>query len=250
MLATGTGPPVDLDVVAGALSVQIVYLPSSKRDHLGKLEPVAGGFRVKIFGQQRVNTAGDLLSSLPPDQEGGTNARFLTPQGRFSLAHEFGHALFYGSAGSHMVPRRIAARYVGGGNREEGLCHDFARALLMPMEFSSLVGSTASIHGAFRLAKTFAVGREPVIRRILHDWAMWQAAMFVRITLKTGALSVRCFRGKQRKGPSKQSPTGPAIGRELGRHESVSAAAEALRKMYDLPSSAVAVRDAQAWALL
>lgn len=172
--------PVDPVRIAVTLNACVEVAPTTSRGQLGKLVPVPGGFRVVLYGQER--GLGEAQGSLGIQ---GDATPQLTNRGRFTLAHELGHALFY------TRPRDAAekpVRVIPAGSardvywREEGLCHEFARALLVPSFAKALVGPTPSPSAIVGATKALRVSREVLVRRVLHDWLLWSETTLLHVS--------------------------------------------------------------------
>lgn len=173
-------PPVDPMRIAFALNANVEVLQRAGHSQLGKLLPVRGGFRLVVYGDDRV--VEPAQGEFGPEFE---SASSLTSRGRFTLAHELGHTLFYTRPRQPSeTPERVTpadgAREAHW--REEGLCHEFARALLVPSVAKSLVDPTPSTRAITAATRLFRVSREVLIRRALHDWNLWSETSFLHVS--------------------------------------------------------------------
>ena len=172
--------PVDVTSAARLLAVAIEF--RSQQPHgsqLGKLVPTRGGFITSVYGQTRD------LDGPPSVEVGGSPEVVLTTQGRFTLAHELAHCLFFSPTVDGEVPTRLipAATDREGRWREEGLCHDFARALLLPSTATQFVARDASPAAIVAGARAFAVSKEVFLRRVLYDWNLWTDTSVLHVSL-------------------------------------------------------------------
>jgi hypothetical protein len=190
-------PPTDLTAVAESLGVAIELRPSSTKQ-LGKLEPIIGGFKALVYGQVRRRVTQPELSGT---SETAVPTIQLSKAGRFTVAHELGHVLFYSVCAERSPSRVIPAMRLRPEDywREEGLCDGFARALLLPDKWKLAVGSSAKFANLLEASAYFQVRGEPLLRRILHDWKLWNDALFVRIVVGSTGLNYRVFRGTARR---------------------------------------------------
>lgn len=210
-------PPIDLDPIAKKLGVRVEYRNTTAKHSAAMLESTQSGFRATLF---RFTNQRDL-------RLGSIEARFdyddscATPRDRFTLAHEIGHVFFYRVTSSLQVPKRIVPIPHGGfgkrgrnnessatSRREEALCHDFARALLLPSELRHLVSDHPQLENLASLCRTFRANQEPVLRRILYDFDLWRSAVFYRVSCRRlgDAPGVQTFRGSARRRQSDGSP--------------------------------------------
>lgn len=208
--------PVNLEEVAHCLKVNVKGHPRSESSSLGKLSPVTGGFELALFGQVTASSQGGHHLPLFDELKGGREQdqtdllRSLDSQGRFTVAHELGHTFFFVSDRSSSMSRRLIPKSHSmrrGRWREEGLCHDFARALLMPGKYKSAIAETESMSSLLDATKVFNVSKEPAVRRILYDWGRWPSCLFVNVDFSRTPPRIACFRGKSRKQSSDLSPS-------------------------------------------
>jgi hypothetical protein len=224
-------PPIRLDTVAQLLKIEIRCAQALSSKHYGKLAPTAGGFVATVYGQLLVGAPqqGEFpLSLTSADQPTWLH---LNRQGRFTLAHEFGHTLFYTLSRKQDHPARVIPRRSLSRNdiwREEGLCDAFARALLVPDRWKTAVGKLFSFSNLIESAKYFGVPGEVILHRAIHDWAMWSSRTVLRVDFRRENPSVRVFRGGAR---HKNSPalTGRRVAALLTECDSALAAAEILK---------------------
>lgn len=242
-------PPTSLGDVAELLGIEVRCVPAMSARHFGKLAPAPGGFIATVYGQIRTGSDAQgefILPNLGPARPGWLH---LNRRGRFTLAHEFGHALFYnfmtpGTSPSRIIPRRNLSR--NDVWREEGLCDAFARALLIPERTQSIVDKNFSFAVLIESAKCFGVPGEILMHRVMHDWMMWGSRMIFRIEVRSGEKHVRLFRGRSR--PTDES--GPTKGRiaslitDCGDAEGV---ADLLRKTLRLTNRKVLVHRDVVW---
>jgi hypothetical protein len=94
---------------------------------------------------------------------------------RATVAHELGHTLFYD--GARRPPVRVLARSEEYRMREEVLCWDFARELLLPRGlFESEAKTIPSPEEVIRLGRKFCVSTHLVCRRAFYDTRIWENA--------------------------------------------------------------------------
>ncbi|HEX8395699.1 MAG TPA: ImmA/IrrE family metallo-endopeptidase [Longimicrobium sp.] len=191
-------PPLNLRMAAMALNIRVVSRRTHLRTHHGSLVPVVGGFEAVIFTSEEV-PAGNTQSDLRMPEDSDLTLQ-LPRRGRFTLAHEIGHALFYSLSRDH-VPRRIThapTRNSPGHWREEGLCHAFARALLIPSMWGSAVGAEPRFETLIEASSLFRVSGEALIHRLLYDWHKWSNVVVIQISFSESTPRVRVFRGVER----------------------------------------------------
>lgn len=96
---------------------------------------------------------------------------------RFSFAHEIAHTFFFEIDGDSLKPKRGAPR----GNDLESACHECARKLLIPERFlkKQFKNRFEEVTGEdlLRIAKTFEVSMEVVLRRVQNHPALESASM-------------------------------------------------------------------------
>jgi Zn-dependent peptidase ImmA (M78 family) len=230
--------PINILTIAEKLRIAIELHPSSQYFR-GKVEPVFGGFELNLYGQ--TSTIESIIKHGLPFQEhiGGCQLE-VTNQGRFALSHEIGHIFFYSSIHPELTPERIYSRKIGGKfSREEGLCHDFARAILIPNQYRKMINKEPSLVVLMKLSKIFGVGLEPLVRRILYDWQMWGGVIFFNITKKNTELRVNCFRGSDRKKSVKGNPTKTEVANIIKKASSINDIAEILKNKIVLDEKAL-----------
>ena len=238
--------PIDPLLIAQRLAMQVRFAPPVLSGQLGKLMPTRGGFIISIYGQEEDQAESGLELGVRDDPA----LPSLTTRGRFTLAHEIGHTLFYTIGGQGQFPQRLIAAPTDRRAqwREEGLCHDFARALLMPASAQHLVSVEPSANALKDASRHFRVAKEPVVRRLLYDWGMWQSAVVVQVVLSGGQTKTRVFRGGSRKGGSKKV-TGPQLDRVLAGLRSPDAVVHVLRQDYGVAANNLLVSRSVVWAI-
>lgn len=250
--------PVDLDSVARHLHVRLQPQPRAEFESLGELCPIPGGFRVAIFGQiderKLENYRLPLLDSFSQaEKQRAEVVANLSPQGRFTFAHELGHALFYTSDQPGSKPERLIPVNCGttkGNWREDGLCHDFARVLLMPDKYSSIVKESATASELLAATQAFNISIEPAVRRILYDWKRWRSCMTVNVDFTKKIPTVRCFRGADRKRENAAAPTSTQLAEWLEGTDSPSEAAARFRQRFHIDEQKLICRRKNLWVLL
>jgi hypothetical protein len=148
--ATGQqASPIWLKPILDMRGGRLVVVPYREE---GTLVPCESGFEVRV-------QAGTALTRV-----------------RATVAHELGHTLFYDPASKPC--RRILARTQIHAQREEILCWDFARELLLPREmFVSEAKPVPSPDEVLRVAQKFRVSTHLVCRRAFYDTRIWQNAV-------------------------------------------------------------------------
>lgn len=239
------GHPVNLRPIATRLHarVNVVAWPGNRA--AADITPTPDGFDIAI---RRATTGPAAVDGLFPEQVITVGKRSIfTPHERFSLAHELGHVFFYRQEHLGEPPQRIVTRRVGKFTREEGLCHDFARALLIPTSVAHAVDGSPSLRELLRAARDCAVSPEVCVRRLLHDCDLWPESLFVRLSFETGVLRADCFRGRLRPAASQRNPGRRQVMAIVGACDTVGAAVEAMRQRYDLPQDRIAESADRAW---
>lgn len=208
-----SGGAVDVEEVGRQMHVTVT-VSTERYDHDGLFVPVCGGFEVTLF-RPDASLAATLFSHSDDA---------LQPRERFTLAHELGHTLFFTWPDADILPQRLIPRALGGfaaNAREEGLCHDFARALLIPSTAAPSIGREGNVGQLSTLARRFETSREPVVRRILYDFRLWRSSVFYRCSIDRGKVVSKSFRGVDRRGNSDSAPTRPALEQMLSGSRSV-----------------------------
>lgn len=227
-----SGAPVQPEQIASLLHVKVVYSNRRSREE-GRLKPTPDGFEVMLYGQS--------------DREDSFTRR------RFTLAHECGHVLFFSfdrDGPVSIIPKGTISSKQNW--REEGLCHDFARAILMPRFLTVEVESLAPQIGAFfSVARSFQVSPESLARRLLYDLKMWRESVLYRIWLGDASLEpkVDCFRGIDRKGSS-SAPTSSAIKDKIKDLRDAGRVLKKLHEVYHFRREEVGLYGAELWFLL
>jgi hypothetical protein len=238
--------PVDPMSVASLLGISLAFASQDPSGQLGKLEPVLGGFRLALYGQRHISSPSEGNLELADER-----APSITRRGRFTIAHEIGHSLFYSRAGEHERPSRVVpvAATSSGHWKEEGLCHDFARALLLPTSANSLAESQPSIQGLLAGAGAFRVSKDVFVRRILYDWEMWPDAEVVTVRVGPDRSTLMVHRGADaRRAAKRQSRLTPVRSQILGLR-SKSAIADLLRKTLAPRRVEIWTRGIEVWAV-
>lgn len=197
--ATGSAPRPSLDKVAAMFRCECVLEQQRVMKRAASLEPKAGGFVVRIFRSN--DSDQQTLFDLESGSSECAATRSLSARDRFTLAHELGHALFYHSDGRTAKPQKLPVAKSSDRNewRIEGLCHDFARALLIPQASRNSGECAPATARIASLAKEFEVTEEPLVRRVMHDWGCWPDAFVVVFRLRQRGLLVTVFRGRNRR---------------------------------------------------
>jgi len=138
-----------------ALPPTVKRVEFAKLSRDGMLIPVQGGFIIKI-------------NSLKP----------LVRQ-NFTCAHEIGHTFFYDVTGERpWRPYKSMSTYWG----EEGLCHAFARELLMPTEFVERdleEHKNRDLEFILTLANKYKVSVEVAARRLMLDLSEYDKTVLI-----------------------------------------------------------------------
>lgn len=251
--------PINLDIVARCLNVYIERCPKSASSSLGKLTPIPGGFELVIFGQICASNQQsydlplfDSLTHKDVDSKAEITAP-LSSQGRFTFAHELGHVFFFTSDQPFSKPNRLIPRSLGTSSRrwrEEGLCHDFARAILMPDRYKSIIKESGSIHELHDVTKAFNISKEPAVRRILYDWEKWRSCLVVNTNFAGAEVKVQCFRGADRKKYSDSNPTRTKITEWINVMKTPSEVATMFRKKFELSKDKFTFDKLSYWGIL
>jgi hypothetical protein len=164
-----------------------------------------------------------------------------------------GHTLFFETQNDFSFPKRIVpqpASFQQTRWREEGLCHDFARALLIPKNARSLINPTPHMGALVDLVRAARVTPEPLVRRIMYDWDLWPDVVLAQLTISGGRLRAKLFRGANRRTSSESVMTGPRVEKELiGAH--TLAEAESILVEKKLLKKQLTIRGSQAlWGVL
>ena len=246
-------PPIRLREVADTLQINIECRVSPSKRHLGKLIPQLGGFTAVVYGQLRstVEEQGEfslLTRGLTKNSTSSTQLH-LNRRGRFTVAHEFGHTLFYDapepeSTPARIVPARQASRDAMW--REEGLCDAFARAVLIPSTWRTAVGDKPSFANLIEASSYFHVAGEHLLHRIIHDWKMWDSAIFVRADVRSLGTRYKIFRGSRRRNEA-IGPTRNQIMSSIGDLTSPEAVALRLGAMLLRPSKDILIHKNVVW---
>lgn len=178
--------PVDPQEVAHKLSVEISFMPRTENSVCGRLVPTENGFRAVVAGA--------------PGE----------PRARFSVAHECGHVLFYYP--SPRRPERIIPKSFEAESRiarkEEGLCDDFARVLLLPEEsIADLTRADVSLEHLLTTASRQRVSPETLVRRVLYDLDRWDTSVLYCIRWRNRSFKVQTYRGLRRRTNSDRAPS-------------------------------------------
>jgi Zn-dependent peptidase ImmA (M78 family) len=130
----------------------------------------------------KYNPRFDLQGEIIPDDKGFIvylNPDHSVARKRATLAHEIGHTLFYDTSKS--PPRKV---YANNDSKEEWMCWDFARSLLVPewsiSGFINQYKETPDLRSICETAKKFDVSIEILLKRIRWDFNSWgNSTMFV-----------------------------------------------------------------------
>jgi len=140
----------------------------------------------------------------------------LTPRHRFTIAHEYGHALFYSLPPGRR--QRIIPSHIGMASREakreEGLCDSFAATLLVPSRLLHEIGrSEPDLVVIDRWSVRLGVSREVLARRLLQDTPYWPETVLYLIRCTNQSDDVTVFRGRSRKRDrrDRRIRTGPTV---------------------------------------
>ena len=184
------GNRTNLQEVADLLRVEVVCRAKAPGIY-GKLWPKPGGFVATVYERSYGDPAeadGKPLNGFPDDSFG-----------RFTLAHELGHTLFYSLPRSGAdTPRRLVPPVARGSQqyaREEGLCHRFASSLLLPERVREQVPDRPSLRFLVEASAAAAVGLDCFSRRILHDWSLWSRVAIVQLSAFGSGVKASVWRG-------------------------------------------------------
>ena len=249
--------PTNLNAIAHHLNIDIEFESRTASGNIGHLYPISGGFKLIVFGQ--INNSKMAHNTLPLFTLSSQKHSQLHPEAilshreRFTLAHELGHVFFYTSESSEKKPERLTIqKHVLSREkwREEGLCHDFARALLMPKEYNYMAPEPATAQGLLKITKAFNVSIEAAVRRILYDWEKWKSSLIVYADFNESILKVQCFRGVDRKKSGANNPTSTQISRLLKNISNPINATNILRQKYLIADYNMVINKRLFWAFL
>lgn len=222
--------PVSLGPVIKMFRVALSIDQFDSSGGTAKLVPTRGGFDVTVFHPiSSEESAHDPLLDFEAVVEAAPTR--VGNRTRFTVAHELGHTLFYHFTDSSKYPTRIIpqpAPFAPTRWREEGLCHDFARALLIPSHTRRLISAMPHIGLIVDLVRVLRVTPEPLVRRIMYDWELWPEAVLVQLTYSDRAFQAKLFRGVNRRSSAEGELTGPYLERELTGARSLSEAEQIL----------------------
>jgi Zn-dependent peptidase ImmA (M78 family) len=244
--------PVSLGDIMTMFGVSMTIEHREISSGAAKIVPVRGGFHVTIF---HVHSNSNAHSDLTLDFEALIESAPVRDgnRTRFTVAHELGHTLFYRAEGSLKPPSRIIPQPPSFGPnkwREEGLCHDFARALLIPKHVRSLVSGTPHIGVIVDLVRALRVTPEPLVRRIMYDWGLWPDTVFIQITKSERTLQTKLFRGTHQRARRRTMLTARDFEKEFADVRTLSEA-EALLTQKKLLRNHLSFRGSQSlWGLL
>lgn len=180
--------PVRLKPISDALRIEIQIEAGQERPRtMGTLRPVPGGFVATIFAEKQCETTKATTCGRSAEP------RLLGPRERFTLAHEIGHSLFFVNEDKNGLPRRVTPNPISGSSehrREEGLCNDFAGALLIPGQALASCSRPPSPTLLRTLTDELEVSMEPLLRRALYDWEIWERWSFVVINASSRTFRV------------------------------------------------------------
>lgn len=116
----------------------------------------------------------DFQGEIVPDDKGFTvrlNSNHSHVRNRATLAHEIGHTLFYDTSKS--PPRKI---YTSNDSKEEWMCWDFARFLLIPEWSISEIKyeEKPDLKLICKTANALEVSAEIFLRRVRWDFNLWE----------------------------------------------------------------------------
>ncbi|HUS99104.1 MAG TPA: ImmA/IrrE family metallo-endopeptidase [Candidatus Thermoplasmatota archaeon] len=171
-------PPVNLEPIAKLRKMHtFIKIP---RDNHGKLVPDSDGFKIYLSDKDPLNLQ------------------------RVTIAHEIGHTLFFNLSSSppSRSPRKNVSNIIQ--DKEEWLCYDFARELLMPTSKSLKLLQhnyrRPSMEGLYEIARIFQVSLDVVCWRIFRDFRLWQDAAVFFISSNADPLIVKkkyIYRGEK-----------------------------------------------------
>lgn len=210
-------PPVDISAVARMLNVCVNECSEITTATLGRLIPVRGGFVVYLSGIPASSDRPYAALTVSSESERNASPK-LDARARFTFAHEIGHTLFYETPGADAIPRRLTqAPEFGspGHRREEGLCHDFARALLIPDQCRVWLPPHPDLRALIGMARALRVGIEPLVRRVLHDWGAWDEVAIIDIAQDQAGPRATVLRGRS-VSRTRAIPTGRAVQHAIG----------------------------------
>lgn len=178
LITTGQrNPPIGLEPIAGLQKVHTIKKVPLEKENLGRLIPDARGFVLLLRDKDSIYRQ------------------------RVTIAHELGHTLFFDILASppSRLPKMLAAP--NSQDKEEWLCYDFARELLMPrLIFLRLLQykyKAPSIEAINKMSQIFQVAPEVICWRVFRDFRMWESsiAFFGSVTNQTVIKPETIFKG-------------------------------------------------------
>lgn len=220
------GRAVNTENVAALLMVNVHFESGvSALKGCGRLTVSSQGFRATVFGSQHENRA------------------------RFTFAHECGHSLFF-SRRSEPYERILPATNIFTSTlrqREEGLCDEFARSLLVPSVFrEDLLQFEGRTGDLLFIARDFNVAPSVIFRRVAHDFGGWDDLAFYGIHRSGNTWRVKLYRGLKNRS-NKTVATGPEIEKTLLGARSMNQAARILFDTYGFPPTEVVSIGSSLW---
>ncbi len=188
-VATPVWPRVEPETIALLLQINVIFDSELRSGVCGRLVPErGGGFQAIVAGT--------------PSQ----------PRTRFTIGHECGHAFFFrpspGQA-QRIIPASVPAKKM---SREEWLCNEFARALLVPNRWKrDVLGRDVQMSEICSLARSLSVSTEVLVRRVLYDWSEWASSVFYSVWFDSDNCNVRIFRGTKSQSRPDSTPTREAV---------------------------------------
>lgn len=142
--------------------------------HLDKIAELRKIHEIQYLDTAANHSNFDFQGEIVPDDKGFTvrlNSNHSHVRNRATLAHEIGHTLFYDT--SKLPPRKI---YTSNDSKEEWMCWDFARFLLMPEWSISEIKyeEKPDLKLICKTANALEVSVEILLKRIRWDFKLWE----------------------------------------------------------------------------
>lgn len=200
--------------------------------------------------QEQMNLGCGRLTASPRGFEATVYGAEHEPQARLTTAHECGHSLFFTPV-CESTPQRIVPVSLDFGSplrrREEALCDEFARTLLIPSTFrDQLLQSPGRIDDVFFLARRLSVAPSVLIRRVAYDFGGWDDRVFFGINFVQQKWRVRPYRGLSNR-RSTVVPTGPEIEKTLTDARTIQEVARLLFDTHKFPPTEVISQGLSIW---
>ena len=167
----------------------------------GELVPEPGGFVATIYDPQEKSASElhQLEFQWTPSRtcrDIGSRER-VGRRGVFTISHELAHVFFYRRDRPTATPRRIVPNPLSyrDDGREEGLCDDFAGAMLLPDCLAPALPANPGLSDLVAAWKKWFVPFETIVRRSMYDWGLANDLVVYRLRWTRGAWKPRPFWG-------------------------------------------------------